>query len=197
MTGINANVAYIHHFTAHTIDTLRYNFSRSSTRATPYFANRLNVSQQVGVNGNNQDPQNWGPPALSMSSGISGLSDGQEALNRNQTSAVSNSLIWVRGTHNVTIGGDFRRQQFNLLSLPNARGGFGFNGGLTSQYVSVATWGRGSILPISCLGIRTLTLSPTVSRIDFRTSWFDAYVTDDWISAKVTSTPVAGTTPHR
>ena len=77
MTGINATAAYIYHFTTHAIDTLRYNFSRSSTQATPYFANKVNVSQQVGISGNNQEPLNWGPTALSFSSGISGLNDGQ------------------------------------------------------------------------------------------------------------------------
>jgi hypothetical protein len=149
----------------------------------------LNVSQQAGVNGNNQDPQNWGPPTLSMSSGISGLNDGQEALNRNQTSALGNSLIWVRGTHNVSIGGDFRRQQFNPLSLPNARGGFGFNGGLTSQYVNgVATLGTGFDFADFLLGYPdTYSLANGQPDRYFRTSWFDAYVTDEWhVSTKVT-----------
>jgi hypothetical protein len=189
MTGINVNIAWVHHFTAHAIDTLRYSFSRSSTQATPYFANRLNVSQQAGISGNNQDPQNWGPPALAMSSGISGLNDGQEALNRNQTSGANDSLIWVHGTHNLTVGGDFRRQQFNPLSLPNARGGFGFNGGLTSQYVNgVATLGTGFDFADFLLGYPdTYALANGQPDRYFRTSWFDVYATDEWhLSPKMT-----------
>jgi trimeric autotransporter adhesin len=189
MTGINATAAYIYHFTNHAIDTLRYSFSRSSTQATPYFADKLNVSQQVGISGNNQQPQNWGPTALSFSSGISGLNDGQASLNRNQTSAVSNSLIWVHGTHNLTVGGDFRRQEFNPLSLPNARGGFGFNGGLTSQYVNgVATLGTGFDFADFLLGYPdTYSLTNGQSDRYFRTSWFDAYATDEWhVSPKLT-----------
>ena len=188
MNGINSNVALIHHFSIHTIDTLRYSFSRSSTLATPYFANRVNVSQQAGIAGNNQDPLNWGPPGMSFSSGISGLSDGQEAFNRNQTSAIGNGLIWVHGTHNVTVGGDFRRQQFNPLSQQNARGTFAFNGGLTSQYLNgAAVLGTGFDLADFLLGYPdTYSLATGQPDRYFRTSWFDAYVTDDWrISTKL------------
>ena len=188
MTGINANVAYIYHFATRTIDTLRYDFSRSSTLATPYFANSVNVSQQAGIAGNNQDPLNWGPPALSFSSGISGLNDGQESLNRNQTSALGNSLIWIHGTHNVTVGGDFRRQQFDPLSQQNARGTLAFNGGLTSQYVNgVAVLGTGFDLADFLLGYPdTYSLATGQPDRYFRTSWYDAFVTDDWrISARL------------
>ena len=188
MTGINTTLAFVRHFTAHTIDTLRYNFSRSSTLATPYFANNVNVSQLAGIAGNNQDPLNWGPPALSFSSGVSGLSDGQEALNRNQTSAVSNSVLWVHGTHNITIGGDYRRQQFNPLSQPNARGTLNFNGGLTSHYVNgVAELGTGFDMADFLLGYPdTYSLSSGQPDRYFRTSWYDAYLTDDWrISTKL------------
>ena len=50
-------------------------YSRYSARTTPYFANRENISGEAGITGNNQDPLNWGPPSLSFSSGIAGLSD--------------------------------------------------------------------------------------------------------------------------
>ena len=188
MSGINANIAYIHHFTTQTIDTLRYSYSRSSALVTPYFAGNANVSQLAGIAGNNQDSQNWGPPALSFSSGVSGLSDGQESLNRSQTSGVGNSLIWTRGTHNLTVGGDFRRQEFNPFSQPNARGAFAFTGSLTSQYTNgVAGLGTGFDLADFLLGYPdTYSLSTGQPDRYFRTSWYDAYLTDDWrISAKL------------
>jgi hypothetical protein len=43
---------------------LTANFSRLSTHNTPYFANGANVSAEAGITGNNQEPVNWGPPAL-------------------------------------------------------------------------------------------------------------------------------------
>ena len=39
MMGINANTSWIYHVTQRVINTSRYNFSRSNTQATPYFAN--------------------------------------------------------------------------------------------------------------------------------------------------------------
>src|SRR6185369_12460358 len=43
---------------------------------------------------------------------------------RNQTSALSAAAIWNRGRHNLSFGGDLRRQQFNLLSQQDPRGSF-------------------------------------------------------------------------
>ena len=34
----------------------------SCDSATPYFANRINISGDAGIAGNNQDPINWGAP---------------------------------------------------------------------------------------------------------------------------------------
>ena len=51
---------------------------------TPAFANVANVSGLAGIQGNNQSPVNWGPPALAFTS-IAGLSTGQYAANTNQT----------------------------------------------------------------------------------------------------------------
>jgi hypothetical protein len=188
-TGVGANVGYIYHFTPHVIDTLRYNFSRSSMLATPFFANSVNVSGAAGILGNNQDPLNWGPPQLSFSSGFSSLSDSQESSTHNQTSAVGNTLIWIRGSHNVIFGGDFRRQQFNLLTQQNGRGTFQFTGGLTSQYVNgVATIGTGFDFADFLLGFPdTYKLATGNADKYLRTSWYDAYVVDDWhINSKVT-----------
>ena len=47
---------------------MRYQFTRQTTTVTPYFANRTNVSGDAGITGNNQEPVNWGPPALTFSS---------------------------------------------------------------------------------------------------------------------------------
>jgi hypothetical protein len=84
-------------------------FSRLSNRVNPYFANRRNVSEQAGITGNNQEPANWGPPALTFSSGIATLSDVQNSLTRNQTAGISGSLFRVHGSHYLSVGGDFRR----------------------------------------------------------------------------------------
>lgn len=168
--GINANVNWSHRVSHRLFLNLGYRFSRFSTHVTPYFENRENVSGLAGISGNNQDPSNWGPPALVFSSGIAGVSDAQSAFNRNQTGGVSYSMLWNRSSHNFTFGGDFLRQQFNNLSQQDPRGTFTFTG--ESSGVDFADFLLGT---------------PDASSIAFgnadkyfRESGYDAYFTDDW-----------------
>ena len=62
--GINTGANWSHRLNQRWFLNLGYQFSRLSTRVTPYFENRENVSGQAVISGNNQDPMNWGPPAL-------------------------------------------------------------------------------------------------------------------------------------
>jgi len=169
-TGYNASATWRYMASQRINFSLGYQFSRLTMRTTPYFANRENVSGEAGIAGNNQEPGNWGPPNLSFSSGIAGLSDAALSLTRNQTSGLSFTGMWMRRPHNVTFGGDYRRQQFNLLGQQNARGSFTFTGAAT-----------GNDFTDFLLGI------PDTSAIAFgnadkyfRAASYDAYFTDDW-----------------
>jgi hypothetical protein len=169
--GINTNINWVHRFSHQFFLTTGYKFSRLRTQVVPNFANRTNISGNAGITGNNQDPTNWGPPTLIFSSSISSLSDAQSSLNRNETNSVSSSLEWNHNRHNVTLGGDFRRQEFNYLSQENPRGTFTFTG--------IATGASDFADFLS--GI------PDTSAIAFgnadkylRQSVYDAYLTDDW-----------------
>jgi len=170
ITGIDTNIHWQHTFRSHLYGDLGYQFSRLATRAMPYFENRVNISANAGITGNDQDPMNWGPPSLVFASGITPLTDAQAAFNRNQTSALSDSILWSHGRHNVTFGGDYRRLEFNYLSQQDPRGTFTFTG-------AAAGYDFADFL----LGI------PDASAIAFgnadkyfRESSYDAYVTDDW-----------------
>jgi trimeric autotransporter adhesin len=167
--GINTSANWSHRFGQRLIMTLGYQFSRLSTRGTSFFENREDISGNAGILGNDQNPVNWGPPKLSFSSGIAGLSDSVPSFNRNQTAAESASM-WNHGRHNVTFGGDYRRQEFNYLTQQDPRGTFTFTGGVT-----------GNDFADFLLGI------PDTSAIAFgnadkyfRSSLYDAYITDDW-----------------
>jgi hypothetical protein len=180
--SLNANASWTHTLNTHLISSLRYTFSRSRSLATPFFSDKTNVEGALGITGASTSPLNWGPPNLSFTSGINGLSDAAATLNRNQTSAVGESLIFVHNTHNFTFGGDFRRQQINPLSDANARGAFTFTGLTTSQVVNgVAASGTGSDFADFLLG-RPDTSSLQYGNPDkyFRTNWYDVYMTDDW-----------------
>jgi hypothetical protein len=150
--------------------TVTYQFSRLSTRQTPQFANRVNVSGNAGITGNNQDPLYWGPPALTFSGGTSPLSDGLPMFNRNQTNAFSYSNLWIHSPHSFTFGGDFRKQQFNVLAQDNPRGSFVFTGAATS-----------SDFADFLLGIPS-TSSIAFGNADkyFRQNVYDAFINDDW-----------------
>jgi carboxypeptidase family protein len=168
--GINATATWSHRFTHELFMNFGYRFSRLATRSTPYFANRENVSGEAGIMGNNQDAVNWGPPGLSFASGIAPLSDEKSAFNRNQTSALSPAMLWTRGRHNVSFGGEFRRQQFNYLSQQDPRGTFTFTGAATGSDF-------GGFLE----GIPD-TSSIAFGNADkyFRQSVYNGYITDDW-----------------
>ena len=149
---------------------LRYQFTRQTTETRPYFAYRTNVSGEAGINGNNQEPVNWGPPSLSFASGIAGLADALPRFTRNQANAAGGDGFLTRGRHNFTIGGDVRRHHVDILSQQDPRGGFAFTGAAT-----------GSDFADFLLGI------PSTSQIAYgnadkylRGFSYDAYITDDW-----------------
>jgi hypothetical protein len=150
--------------------TFRVQFNRQRTRITPHFANRINVSDIAGITGNNQDPVNWGPPALNFAGGTSTLSDAQSSFNRTQNTTVGYNSFWNRGRHNVTFGGDVRFYRFNVLSQQDARGTFTFTGAAA-----------GSDFAGFLLGIPD-TSSIAFGNADkyFRQRFYNAFVSDDW-----------------
>jgi hypothetical protein len=177
--GSNGSVNWLH-LSQRLAINIRYRYSRLATRITPFWEDRANVSGEAGITGNNQDPMNWGPPTLAFASGLAGLSDQQSSHNRNQTNAVSASLSWSRNRHNVTVGVDFRRQEFNYFSQQDPRGTLTFTGAATQGIVDSAPTG-GSDFADFLLGI------PDTSAIAFgnadkyfRESVYSVYFTDDW-----------------
>ncbi len=180
--GLNANLNWRHFFSQRFTSSFGYSYSHYSSRVTPYFANQVNVSEDSSITGNDQSPVDWGPPSLQFSSGTSGISDAQAADNRFQTSALSANLFWLHGAHNITFGGDFRRQQSNYFAQQNARGSFTFTGAATQVYANGSPVpGTGSDLADFLLGTPD-TESIAFGNADkyFRDSVSDAFVADDW-----------------
>ncbi len=178
--GINTNINWSHRFNQRLFFFGGYRFSRLRTTITPYFENRQNISGEAGISGNNQEPANWGPPALTFSSGITPLSDKQSAFNRNRTDSFSGSVGMYRGRHNITVGGDLRKQQYNDFFQQDPRGTFAFTGAATQGLANGATTG-GSDLADFLIGV------PDTSSIAYgnadkylRQTVYDLYATDDW-----------------
>jgi len=177
--GINTDINWSHRFNQHLFLFGGYRFSRLRTHVTPFFQNRENISGAAGIMGNNQEPAFWGPPTLNFSSGLSSLTDAQSSFNRSRTDAFSASVAIYRGRHNITLGGDLRKQQFNDLFQQDPRGTFTFTGAAT-QGPAGSTEAGGSALADLLLGL------PDTSSIAFgnadkylRQTVYDLYATDD------------------
>ncbi|SEG16406.1 Carboxypeptidase regulatory-like domain-containing protein [Bryocella elongata] len=177
--GIDTNVNWQHRFARQVFATLGYHLTRQRTLLTPEFAGQTNISGNAGVTGNDQDPREWGPPALGFSS-ITGLSDANSQFNRNRTDQGSFKLTTTRGRHSLQAGGDFRRQEYNELQQSNPRGTFTFTGAATSATGATSTT-SGSDLADFLVG------TPDTSALAYgnadkylRQSVSDLYVNDDW-----------------
>ena len=158
---------------------LRYRSSRTSSELVPFFAYRMNVSGLAGINGNNQDPQNWGPPALSFASDVAGLSTGRFASTTSQTHVWGADFSRFRGAHNVGLGVEARAVLNDVTGEQDPRGAFGFTGAATGLDFADFLLG----LP------QTSTIAFGNPDKDFRGQLYAAYVTDDWrISPRLTLT---------
>jgi hypothetical protein len=184
--NVGVNAGWSHRLTTRLSLNTSYSFSRSRNQSLPFFANRENVSLDMGITGNLQDSTDYGPPGMGFSSGIQGLSDANSSNNRSETNSVTVSMQWYRFNHNVQVGGDFRRQESNYLSQSNPRGNLSFNGGATQETqvvngVPTPVAGTGSDFADFLLGL------PDTSNIAFgnadkylRQSVYDFYANDDF-----------------
>ncbi|MGA7833734.1 MAG: hypothetical protein WCA31_00830, partial [Acidimicrobiales bacterium] len=130
----------------------------------------------AGINGNDQDAANWGPPGLGFSSGFSGLSDANSSFNRNRSDAFAASILYYRSKHNISAGVDFTKREYNDNFQENPRGGFTFTGAATAGGT-----GSGSDLADFLIGV------PDTSKIAFgnadkyfREPVYAVYFNDDW-----------------
>jgi hypothetical protein len=168
--GINSKINWNHRFNSHLFLFAGYQFSRLRTLVRPEFAHRANISGEAGITGNDQAPDSWGPPALNFSRGIAALTDAESAFNRNRTDGFSGSIGLYRGKHNISVGADMRKQDYNEFFQQDPRGTFTFTGAAT-----------GSDLGDFLLGV------PSASSIAYgnadkylRQTVLDAFASDDW-----------------
>ena len=174
--GVNSNINWAHRLKPQVFLYASYKFSHLRTQVTPNFENRENVSGAAGIAGNDQDAANWGPPALGFSSGFAGLSDANSSFDRSRTDAFSSSIAVYRGSHNVTAGVDFRKQQYNEFFEQNPRGAFTFTGAATAGAGST-----GSDFADFLIGVPdTSTIAFGNADKYFRQPVYDAYAVDDW-----------------
>jgi len=170
-SSLDASTTWSHRFNQFATLRIGYQFLRQTNDSTPHFANRVNVSGGAGIAGNNQEPINWGPPALVFSSGIAGLGTGQYSRQQSRIHGFSSEALWrTRGGHNVTFGGALRPQTVNVVGQQNARGAFSFNGSLTGSDVADFLLGAPHSAAIAFGNADKFLRGRSLS----------AYMTDDW-----------------
>jgi hypothetical protein len=169
VSGLDVTVSWLHRIGRSMSMRLRYQFTGVTNRTTPYFADRTNVSEKVGITGNDQAPANWGPPTLQFST-ITTLTDANAVLNRDRTNSGGAEMTWTHGHHHLTFGGDVRHRTIADRSPLNARGTFTFTGALSGSDLADFLLGLPSASAIQSSG----------SDRRFRAFAADGYLTDDW-----------------
>ncbi|HTM25286.1 MAG TPA: TonB-dependent receptor [Vicinamibacterales bacterium] len=168
-SSLTTTVGWARRFGTRSSARLRYQFGRAATTVTPFFANRTNVSGEASIAGNSQDPADWGPPALSFPD-IAGLRDADYQHSRSASHATGGDLLFKRGRHDITIGGDLRWSGVDVTSQGDPRGTLAFTGAAT-----------GSAFADFLLGIpSTSTIAFGSAGARLRGRAYDAYATDDW-----------------
>jgi hypothetical protein len=165
------DVTYTRNFARTFFGRFSLDYTRSQVLTTPFFANTSNVSGLAGITGNDQSPLDWGPPSLSFTgSGIYGLTDGRENFVRNQTTAGSAIVTYIRRPHNFQFGGDFKVQDLSTVGQSNGRGTFGFNGQATGFDFADFLYG----IP------DTSSLAWGNADKYLRSNLYDVFINDDW-----------------
>lgn len=129
-SAIDAGVTWTRTVTGRLQMTTRYQFSRVADTLTPHFAGRLNVSGDAGITGNNQAPENWGPPTLQFP-GIAALGDTEYQRSSTVTQTMANTMQWRRNRADISIGGSVKVVRFVQSSQFDPRGTLSFTGAAT------------------------------------------------------------------
>ncbi len=181
-SGWNTNLGWTHRVRTTLFNNLRFRFSRNSSVSNPFFAFGTDIAGELGIAGTSRDPRNFGPPNLQFTN-FGALSDGTYSSSHNQSSDVGDELTWIRGSHTIRTGGDYRRNQINTRTDQNGRGSYTFSGLSTSGFDAAGNplTGTGFDFADYLLG------RPQTSSIRFGSSsqyfrfWAaNAFLQDDW-----------------
>jgi len=130
--GTNVTAGWTRNISATVISNLQARFNRNRNQATPYFSSLPDISAELGIPGTSTNPLNYGPPTLNFTN-FGALSDGVATLTRNQSQGFTEAVTWVKGLHNISLGGGYTRADLSTKTDPNGRGTLNFTGVATSQ----------------------------------------------------------------
>ena len=134
-TTSNYTFGYTHTLTPRLVNDFRVGRNRLDTNALNYFTvtGQTTAGTDLGITGFNGDTRynNPGIPEFNVS-GFLGLGNaGTDWYQSDSTYQLSEQLSWVRGSHNIVAGLEFRRLATAREATNSPRGGFTFNGALS------------------------------------------------------------------
>jgi trimeric autotransporter adhesin len=162
-------------------NSLRFDFNRSRTKTQNLYAFENDIDSGLGITGVSTNPFDWGLPNLSFGD-LSGLTDTNPQLARNQTYTFSDYVVWTHGKHSWRWGGDFRRVELNTEASSNARGSFTFSGINTSEIVNgLPVAGTGYDFADFLLGLpQSTSVQFGQDSYHFHGNYWDLYLQDEW-----------------
>ncbi len=130
--GLNVTLGWTRNISATLISNFQIRFNRNRSESTPYFSTLPDISAQIGIPGTSANPLNYGPPTLNFTN-FGALSDAVASLTRNQSQGFTESINWIKGLHNFSIGGGYTHPDLSTKTDPNGRGTLNFTGIATSE----------------------------------------------------------------
>lgn len=180
--GLRTSLTWTHNFTPTAINNFQFSFNRNRMQTVPYFANGPDVAGQLGIQGASTNPLNFGPPNLNFTN-FGALNDASPNLSRNQRQSLSESVVLNRGSHNISFGLSFQRNNLATQTDQNGRGTLTFTGFETSQFNvnGQPVAGTGFDFADFLLGVpQSASISYGNSSLYFNQNVLSAYVQDDY-----------------
>jgi hypothetical protein len=133
--GGNYDIRYNRTAAPGVILTSHFRFNMNQTEVAPYFSYGPNISGELGINGNSQEPVNYGPPNLNFTN-IGALNDSAYLSRRIYTFTLGFGATVVKGRLTTSTGVELSRNRWNTLTESNARGTLFFGGLATSERIN-------------------------------------------------------------
>lgn len=192
-TGTNTTLSDTYTWGGNKVNEFRYGFNRSNN-------SRTQTDLQLSVNGF----QMFGFPSYltrgmpqvnSFDTNVQSFGSDVGAYEIDNFAELSDTLSWVKGKHNLKVGGDWQAPQQNIVDYNNVGGTWGFNAsgtnigsGNTGTVLGIPNATTGTSFATLLLGYPTaVSIAPAVIPYQYRWKYVAGFLQDDWkISSDLT-----------
>ena len=192
-TGTNAMLSDTYTWGGNKVNEFRYGFNRSNNA-------RTQTPLQLSIDGF----QTYGFPSYltkgmpqvnSFDANVQSFGSDVGNYEIDNFFETSDTLSWVKGKHNLKIGGDWQAPQQNIVDYNNVGGTWGFNAsgtnigsGNTTTVLGIPNATTGTSFATLLLGYPTaVSIAPAVIPYQYRWKYWAFFFQDDWkITSKLT-----------